>query len=86
MLRADIDTVALPLLLMVELPRVVAPSRNMTGPVGVPDVLEPTVAVNVTDCPSADGFSEETSRVVLLACWTVCVSVTVCVWKLLSPE
>jgi hypothetical protein len=26
-------------------------SRNVTLPVGVPVVLEPTVAVNVTDCP-----------------------------------
>jgi hypothetical protein len=59
---------------------------NLTEPVGVPDVLELTLAVNVIDWPSPDGFEEETSAAVLLACWTVSASVTVCFWKLLSPE
>ena len=34
-------------------------SRNVTVPVGVPGVVEVTVAVNVTDCPMVEGFTEE---------------------------
>jgi hypothetical protein len=86
MLSADVDKVATPLPLSAELPIVVAPSRNVTVPVGVPVVVELTVAVRVTDCPSPDGLAEEISKVVLPAICTVCVSTTVCGWNLLSPE
>ena len=44
---------------------VFAPSRNVTVPVGVPDV-DVTVAVNVTDWPKVDGLSDEVTDVVEL--------------------
>jgi hypothetical protein len=37
-------------------PRVVAPSLNVTVPVGVPVVLLLTVAVKVTEAPNVDGL------------------------------
>src|SRR5580704_12499228 len=40
----------------------VAPSLNVTVPVGVAPV---TVAVNVTDCPTLLGFCDETSAVLV---------------------
>ena len=43
--------------------RIVAPSKKVTPPVGVP--LEAvTVAVNVTGWPKTDGFGEEVTVVV----------------------
>ncbi len=39
-----------------------APSRKATLPVGLVPV---TVAVKVTDCPTVDGFADETSAVVV---------------------
>jgi hypothetical protein len=48
---------------------VVAPSLKLTVPLGLAPV---TVAVNVTDCPTVDGFCDELRLVVVLA-WTVCV-------------
>ena len=53
-----------------------APSMNWTEPVGAA-VLIPapavfvTVAVNVTDCPKIDGFSEEATVVKVGAGFTV---------------
>ena len=46
-------------------PRIVAPSTNVTVPVGPPDPPpEPlTLAVNVTACPNREGFAEEESSV-----------------------
>jgi hypothetical protein len=47
-------------------PSVAVPSTNVTVPVGVP--LEAvTVAMNVTDCPSLDGFAEEITAVTVEA-------------------
>ena len=47
---------------------VVAPSLNVTVPVGVPGVATPvTVAVKVTDCPAVDGLRDEARAVVLVA-------------------
>lgn len=54
---------------------VVAPSVNVTEPVGVPALLA-TVAVKVTDWPEVDGFAEDASVVEVVA-FTVCVSVAV---------
>ena len=57
-------------------PRTDAPSMNWTKPVGVavliagPEVLA-TVAVNVTDCPKVDGFTEEVTVVEVDAGLTV---------------
>jgi hypothetical protein len=42
----------------VALPRAVLPFINRTVPVGVP-AEDDTVAVKVTDCPSAEGVSDE---------------------------
>jgi hypothetical protein len=35
-------------------------SRNVTVPVGVPGVVDVIVAVNVTDCPTVEGFRDDT--------------------------
>jgi len=43
-------------------PRLLAPSKNCTVPVGVAPL---TVAVNVTDWPSVDGFCDDVSAVVV---------------------
>jgi hypothetical protein len=51
-------------------PSCVLPSKNVTVPVGFPDEVV-TVAVNVTACPTIDGFAEETTAVLVVA-WTVC--------------
>src|ERR1041384_1446671 len=50
-------------------PSEVAPSRNCTVPVADAGA---TVAVNVTDCPTAEGFAEEPSVTVEAALFTVC--------------
>jgi hypothetical protein len=66
----------------------VAPSLNVTVPLGTPVPGEAafTVAVKVIESPSAAGFSEETSVVRLEALLTVCVrTVDVLVVKLMSP-
>lgn len=51
------------------LPIVVAPSLNVTVPVGLPapGATAATVAVNVTDCPKFDGFAPDATVVVVLA-------------------
>jgi hypothetical protein len=51
----------------VTVPIVVLPSRKETLPVGVPDpgATGLTVAVNVTVCPNTDGFTDETTAVVV---------------------
>jgi hypothetical protein len=63
-----------------------APSRNVTGPVGVPGLPDVTVAVNVTPCPKTLGFALLPSAVLLAAAATtipplvpVTVAVTVSV-------
>lgn len=49
------------------MPKVVAPSLNVTVPDGVPEAgeLALTVAVNVTDCPDTDGLADEVTEVVV---------------------
>jgi hypothetical protein len=67
---------------------VVAPSRKVTVPVGVPEPGETalTVAVKVTDCPKTDAFTDEVTPVVLESLVTDCVSAAdVLFVKLLSP-
>lgn len=54
--------------------RVVVPSLNVTVPVGTPDVADVTVAVNVTDAPKVEGFSDAVTAVEVPARLTVCVS------------
>src|SRR2546425_1198267 len=56
---------ALPLT-SVAVPSTVAPSRNVTVPVGTP-AAEVTVAVRVTACPVVEGFGVEVKVVVVAA-------------------
>ena len=80
-----VAVVAPPLVASVPVPSVALPSLNVTVPVGVPEVLEATVAVKVTLWPEEDGFAEEARPVVEVAL-TTCVTVgDVLVLKVLSP-
>lgn len=58
---ADVEIEAWPAF-KVPLPIEVAPSKKITVPLGVPDVLV-TVAVNVTVCPAVDGLREDATAV-----------------------
>ena len=55
-------------------PSVVALSLKVTVPVGVPlpGATAATVAVNVTDCPKAEGFALDATAVVVVAWLTAC--------------
>jgi hypothetical protein len=57
-------------------PSVVAPSLNVTVPLGVPAAGDTavTVAVNVVLWPNTVGLTEEVSAVVVSPLFTVCVS------------
>ena len=48
-------------------PNAVVPFINFTVPVGVPLNCGSTVAVNVTDCPNLDGFSDDPTVIVVVA-------------------
>jgi hypothetical protein len=74
--RLDVVRLAWPVPFRGTVPSVVVPSTNATVPVGVPvpGATGVTVAVNVTDCPSPDGFAEDTTVVVVAAVFTVWVS------------
>jgi len=58
-------------------PILVAPSKNVTVPVGVPNVVD-TVAVKVTLWPNVEGFNDEVTVVVVVAggggAFTTCVN------------
>jgi len=58
----------------VPVPKVVAPFLNVTVPVGVAPVDADTVAVNVTDAPEVDGFSDDFKVVVVGDGLTTCDS------------
>ena len=65
-LNALVENVACPPPFKLPLPITVAPSLNVTVPVGVrPDCAPYTVAVIVTFEPNCDGFDEETTVVVV---------------------
>ena len=69
------------------MPKVVAPSRKVTVPVGMPVIGATglTVALNVTDWPNTDGLVPDTTSVVVFVL-TVCVSAAeVLVVKFVSP-
>ena len=55
-----------PVVLSVPWPILVAPSANVTTPVGVPEPPPVTVAVKVTDCPNTDGLTDDTTTVLLV--------------------
>jgi len=73
--RLLIGNVATPLPFMADVPMVVAPSLNVTDPVGVPaPVTTVTVAVKVVDCPYVEGFTEEVRAVAVVAWLMTCES------------
>jgi hypothetical protein len=63
---ADVLSIAWPDALRVPVPSEFAPSRKVTVPVGTVafPVGPETVAVNITDCPLVDGFSDDVNEVV----------------------
>jgi hypothetical protein len=61
----DVVKVATALLFRAPVPRVVGPSRKVTVPVGVPEVLDIIAAVNVTGAPLDDVAAELTSAAVV---------------------
>src|SRR4051812_1930992 len=69
-------------------PRLPAPSLNCTVAVGAPDpgAVTVTVAVNVTGCPTNDGFNEEVTAVDVDALATVCATVLLLILKFASPR
>jgi len=73
----DVVKMATPLPFSVPLPSVVVPSRKVTVPVGVPEVLDVIVAVNVTGAPLDAEAAELTNAVVVaVAAAGVMVSIT----------
>jgi hypothetical protein len=85
--RVEVVSFACPDPLRETVPRVVAPSLNVTNPVGMPEVREDTVAVKVTVWLGREGLAEDTSEVDVPACVTLWViGGAVCGLKLLSPE
>jgi len=85
----DVVKVATPPLFKVPVPRTVVPSRKVTVPVGVPEVLEVIVAVNITGAPLGTEGAELTNAVLVAAvAFDVMVSATaadVLAAKLESP-
>jgi len=67
---AVVVNVACALPLRAPVPSVVAPSMNVTVPLGVPEPLGVTVAVSITDWPKTDGLTEDTTEVVVEALFT----------------
>jgi hypothetical protein len=71
--------------LSVPVPRIVVPSVKVTVPLGVPEPLGVTVAVNVTDWPKTELVGEATTLVVVVPELTNSVVLPELVVKLLSP-
>lgn len=85
-MSVDVVKVATPLPFNVPAPRVAVPSRKVTAPVGVPELLVVTVAVNVTAAPLDTETAELTSTAVVAAGVMVSVAaVEVLAVKLESP-
>jgi hypothetical protein len=61
------------------LPRLVFPLLKVTEPVAVPPYCPVIVAVKFTDCPTAEGFTDETNAVEELALLTITLAVPVSV-------
>ena len=80
--------VNVPDVLRVPWPRLVAPSKKVTVPAGLPAPLGVTVAVKTTLWPNTDGLTEEPTAVVVVrvvTVLTVWVIVPLLVRKLVSP-
>src|SRR5579884_216254 len=90
-LVVKVAVVTPPLVDSVPVPMVAPPSWKSTVPDGSAAALVPgrvmlTVAVNVTDWPYTEGFTDELTAVVVLALFTTWLTVLlVLVLKLLSP-
>ena len=63
------------------------PSWNVTMPDGVLEAgdADATVAVNITVCPTFEGFGDELTVVVHAFAWTFCTKVALPPLKLPSP-
>jgi hypothetical protein len=82
----DVVRGATALLFSVPVPSEVVPSRKVTVPVGVPEVLDVIVAVNVTPAPLGKEATELTNAVVLVTGVMVSVAAAeVLALKLESP-
>lgn len=73
-MSVDVAKVATALAFSVPVPSVVVPSRKVTVPVGVPELLDVIVAVNVTGTPLDTEAAELTNAAAVAA--SVMVSVT----------
>jgi len=71
-----VAAVTLPFVVSDDVPKVFAPSRNVTVPVGVPlpGATLATIAVKVTDWPTSEGLADELTVVEVLLAATVCVT------------
>ncbi len=87
-LSAEVASVATPLRFTLPVPSVVAPSKNVTVPEGVPapGALTDTVAVKVTLWPKTDGLGADVTLVVVSALLTTWFTVLdVLPLKFVSP-
>jgi len=82
---ALVENVATPEAFNAPVPRTVAPSLKVTVPVGVPGAVDVTVAVNVTDWPAVDGFSEDATAVAVVPLTTCVTTEDVLDAKVASP-
>ena len=64
-LRVETVTCAWPFAPTTDAPRLDPPSKIVIDPVGVPPVLEVTIAVKVTCVPKTAGFADELTAVVV---------------------
>ena len=87
-LNDEVVKEALPFLSGVAVPKSVLPSQKETLAVGVPlpGAVAFTVAVNVSKWPDFTDVDELVNVVVVAACATVCVVLTVLVTKFALPE
>jgi hypothetical protein len=81
----DVVKVATALAFSVPIPSVVAPSRKVAVPVGVPEVLDVIVAVNVTGAPP-DAEGAELTNAVVVATVTAGVTVSVTAAEVLAAK
>jgi hypothetical protein len=81
----DVVNVAIALLLSIPVPRLVVPSRKATVPVGVPELEEVIVAVNVTGAP-LDVEGAELSKAVAVAAAAVECMVSVTAAEVLAVK
>jgi hypothetical protein len=72
-----------PLILLV--PRTVVPFLKVTVPVGVPDAVDVTFAVNLTNWPNSAGFKEDVNAVVVAFSTTCVTAAEVLVVKYVAP-